>query len=227
MTTTSSLPLHLVFATLVAGAPALAATPAAVHPPEPVARQSPPAPVGRVELPPRPASATAAVAPPASAAAPAAPAGPLVDACPAQLPVRQTIAQDIAGWTAQNQDASYPFARVTFFPGPPAQTALIVPTLEYKGPAGLHDAWELPRNAAGYWVACGYGNTTASIARKLPDNVDYCQADYDGRFMTLVVKRWSCGEKRLLAPPPRPAPARSFAKPPPKPTVKPPYKRGE
>jgi hypothetical protein len=143
--------------------------------------------------------------------------------------VRQTIAQDIAGWTAQNQEASYPFARVTFFPGPPAQTTLIVPTVEYKGQGGLHDAWDLPRSATGYWVACGYGNTTASISKKLPDNVNYCQADYDGRFLTLVVKRWSCGDKRILAPA-RPAsnPARPGAKPaPPKPASRPPYKHGE
>jgi hypothetical protein len=220
MKTPPGLSLHLALATLLAGAPALAATPAASHP-APVAPRPTPASAGRVDLPPRPASA-------------ATPATPLVDACPVQLPVRQTIAQDIAGWTPQNQDSSYPFARVTFFPGPPSQTTLIVPTMEYKGQAGLHDGWDLPRNATGYWVACSYGNTTASIAKKLPDNVDYCQADYDGRFLTLVVKRWSCGEKRLLAPraakpasmrsatkparPPAPAPSRPAAKP---------YKRGE
>ena len=215
---------YLLLAALVASAPARAATPAATHPASVAA--------GRVALPPRPASAVPAAS--AAAPAPAAPSGPIVDACPAQLPVRQTVAQDIAGWTSQNQDASHPFARVTFFPGPPSQTTLIVPTLEYKGSSGLHDAWTLPRSADGYWVACGYGNTTASIARKLPDNVDYCQADYDGRFLTLVVRRWSCGEKRLLAPTStRYSSARSAARPahpvvPAKPAPKPPAKqRGE
>jgi hypothetical protein len=209
MTIPSGLSPSLVLAALLAGAPALAAPPA-----------------GRVELPPRPASAVATAAPTPPPAAPVEPAEPLADACPARLPVRQTIAQDIAGWTAQNQEAGYPFARVTFFPGPPAQSTLIVPTSEYKGAAGLHDVWDLPRSASGYWVACGYGNTTVSIAKKLPDNVAYCQADYDGRFLTLVVKHWSCGEKRPAVAATRPVakPARSAVS---KPTPKPTYKRSD
>jgi hypothetical protein len=204
--------------------------------PPPVAAPPAVAPAGRVELPPRPASAVAAASAPASAvvpmpAPPAAPTPPLVDACPAQLPVHQTIAQDIAGWTAVNEQASYPFARVALFPGPPGESARIVPTTEFNTAAGLHDAWDLPKRAAGYWLACSYGNTTATLARKLPDNVDFCQADYDGRFLTLVVKRWSCGDRRVLPPSVR-APARNAAKSAahpasPKPFVKPPYRHGE
>ena len=139
--------------------------------------------------------------PAAAAAASSAPASPLVDACPAQLPVRQTVAQDVAGWTRLDEQANYPFARVAFYPGPPGESARIVPTVEYRTASGLHDAWDLPRRPSGYWVACSYGNTTAGVARKLADNVNYCVADYDGRFVTLVVRRWACGEKRLLAPP--------------------------
>ena len=145
------------------------------------------------------AATSAAPALPMPAASP--PSATLIDACPAQLPVRQTVSQSIAGWTPLNQDGSYPFARVAFFPGPPAETSLIVPSIEFKGSAGLHDAWDLPRRPGGYWMSCAYGNTTATVVRKLADDVDYCQADYDGRFLTLVVKRWSCGVKRTMAPP--------------------------
>ena len=143
---------------------------------------------------------------PASGAAPAAsaasaPAPVLSDACPAQLPVKQTVSDTIAGWTAQDQQGSYPFTRVAFYPGPPAESALIVPTFEYKGQAGLHDGWSLPRRPGGYWMTCAYANTTATLARRLPDDADYCLADYDGRFMTLVVRHWTCGPRRLVAPP--------------------------
>jgi len=146
----------------------------------------------RAAAPPRPAATAASVAD--------APSKPLVDACPAQLPVRQTVTDTLAGWTALNQQGNYPFVRVAIYPGPPAETSLIVPTVEYRGQAGLHDRWELPRRNGGYWMTCAYGNTTATVARKLADDVDFCMADYDGRFLTLVVKHWSCGVKRTMAP---------------------------
>lgn len=230
------IPLAIVLATLAMlaqAAPPPAVAPSAARPVQ--------QPTGRIELPPRPSSGVApAVLSPAPVAAPAvaasAPlaAAPLVDACPAQLPVRQMVTQDFAGWTPVNEQASYPFARVALYPGPPAESARIVPTTEFNTRAGMHDAWDLPRRPTGYWVACSYGNTTATLARKLPDNVDFCQADYDGRFMTLVVKRWSCGDKRVL--PPSLAPTRPVARaatraaaprPPVKAASKPTYKHGE
>jgi len=144
----------------------------------------------------------------APAAAPAsAAASTLVDACPAQLPVSQTVIGPIAGWTPQNQQGSHPFTRIAFYPGPPADTSLIVPTVEYKAPTGLHDGWDLPPRAGGYWMTCAYGNTTATVARPLADDVDYCQADYDTRFLTLVVRHWFCGNRRAMGMPPLPRPA--------------------
>ena len=166
------------------------------------------------------ATAAPASAPPSSPAA----ASVLADACPAQLPVRQTVSAPVAGWTAQDQQGSHPFTRVAFYPGPPAESALIVPTVEYQGQAGLHDRWSLPRRPGGYWMTCAYANTTATLARKLGDDADYCQADYDGRFMTLVVRRWSCGPRRLLATPvpPRAAPKPATSQP----AAKAPVRRG-
>jgi len=164
------------------------------------------------------ASLAALAAPPAPApaasSAAAAPSKPLADACPAQLAVKQTVSEPIAGWTSLDQQGSYPFMRVAFYAGPPADGGLIVPTVEFKGQAGLHDTWELPHRDGGYWMTCSYANTTATVARKLDDETDYCRADYDGRFATLVVKHWSCGPKRAMPPPPwsRPA-ARANARP--------------
>jgi hypothetical protein len=170
-----------------------------------------------------PACVALAAAPAAPASAAASSAGvPLSDACPAQLPVKQTVAEPVAGWTPLNQEGNYPFVRVAFYPGPPADNSLIVPSIEFKGRTGLHDAWSLPHRADGYWMTCAYANTTATVARKLPDGVDYCQADYDGHFLTLVVRRWSCGARRAMLPPVAAHQAPRPAKP-----VKPPYKRTE
>ena len=163
-----------------------------------------------------PAPAASGAATPAAPAASVAavPSKPLADACPAQLAVKQTVSETIAGWTPLNQQGSYPFVRVAFYPGPPVDGSLIVPTLEYKGQAGLHDSWDLPRREGGYWMTCSYANTTATVARKLADDTDYCRADYDGRFLTLVVKHWACGVKRMMpAPAWTHAPTRSSAKP--------------
>ena len=45
-------------------------------------------------------SASALAAQPAApASAASSPSAPLVDACPAQLPVKQTVSEAIAGWT--------------------------------------------------------------------------------------------------------------------------------
>ena len=167
---------------------------------------NPPAAPARAAAPVRPAASAVPASPAASA-----PATALSDACPAQLPVKQTISETIAGWTALDEQGSHPFVRVAFYPGPPAESSLIVPSVEYKGQTGLHDGWNLPRRPGGYWMTCAYGNTTATLARQLADDVDFCQADYDGRFLTLVVRHWSCGVKRTMAPPawahrtPRPA----------------------
>ena len=57
---------------------------------------------------------------PAASTAAAAPSKPLADACPAQLAVKQTVSEPIAGWTSLDQQGSYPFLRVAFYPGPPA-----------------------------------------------------------------------------------------------------------
>lgn len=138
---------------------------------------------------------------PAASAATAGPSKPLADACPAQLAVRQTVSEPVAGWTPQDQQGSYPFMRVAFYPGPPVDGNRIVPTLEFKGQAGLHDTWDLPRRDGGYWMTCSYANTAATVARKLADDTDFCRADYDGRFETLIVKHWSCGVKRTMPPP--------------------------
>ena len=174
---------------------------------------APPAP----EVPRAPASA-------ASTTAIAGPSKPLADACPAQLAVKQTVSDSIAGWTALDQQGNYPFVRVAFYPGPPADGSLIVPTLEYKGQAGLHDTWDLPRREGGYWMTCSYANTTATVARKLADDTDYCRADYDGRFMTLVVKHWACGVKRTM---PLPVWSHAGTRSGPKPAGRSPVKRVE
>jgi len=134
--------------------------------------------------------------------APAA-AAPLSDACPARLAVKQSVVDDTPGWTSMSRQESYPFTRVSLYAGKPGDGARLVPTFENRGATGLRDGWKLPKLAAGYWVACEYGNTTAAVARKLDDDNDFCQANYDPRFTTLVVKHWVC----LAWTPSKPSPA--------------------
>ena len=166
-----------------------------------------------VALPASPVALPAAIAPAAPAApsipVPAMPSAsaplpsPAVDACPKELTVRQAVVADIPGWTSVNQQESYPFARIALYSGPPADEKRIVPTFEYRNATGLHDGWRLQKQPAGTWMQCQYGNTTAVVIRKLDDANDFCTADYDPHFSTLVVKHWACMPGR----PPAPAPA--------------------
>ncbi|MET0383159.1 MAG: STY0301 family protein [Burkholderiaceae bacterium] len=129
------------------------------------------------------------------------------DACPRELNVKQAVSAEIAGWTPLNQQDDYPFARIAIYRGPPAGSTRLVPTSEIRNATGLHDTWRLPKDPAGYWVQCQYGNTTAVVARKLDDDADFCLADYDPRFTTLVVKHWSClpWQPSKTVPPQKPA----------------------
>lgn len=150
------------------------------------------------------AGATPALPAQAAASKPSVAAGPataVVDACPKELVVNQSVATDVPGWTSVNRRESYPFARIAFYSGPPADDKRVVPAWENRTTTGLHDGWRLPKQPAGYWVQCQYANTTAVVARKLDDAITFCRADYDPRFATLVVKRWSC------LPGPMPAPS--------------------
>ncbi|MGN6529501.1 MAG: STY0301 family protein [Burkholderiaceae bacterium] len=122
----------------------------------------------------------------------ATPAAPVADLCPRELAVRQTVAAEVPGWTPQNQQEGYPFARIAFYLGPPDTGTRQVPTWERRDATGLHDTWRLPKQPAGYWISCEYANTTASVSRRLDDDLAWCQADYDARFATLVVRRWRC-----------------------------------
>lgn len=127
----------------------------------------------------------------------------MIDACPKELSVRQSVVADVAGWTSINPQESYPFARIAFYSGPPADDKRVVPTFENRTATGLHDGWMLRRQPAGYWVQCQYGNTAAVVIRKLDDANDFCVADYDPHFSTLVVKHWACMPGKPSAPPPR------------------------
>lgn len=187
-------------------AAAIALTIARAAPP---ASPAPPARPAAIDAAPRPAVVASVV----GGATAAAPSKALVDACPAQLPVRQAVSAPIAGWTALDQQGNYPFVRVAFYPGPPTEASLIVPSVEFHGQAGLHDRWDLPRRHGGYWMTCAYANTSATLTRQLADDVDFCLADYDGRFVTLVVKHWTCGVKRTMPPPTWERPAGKAVKP--------------
>ena len=62
----------------------------------------------------------------AAAAAPGARAVATTDACPAELPVRQTVVGEQPGWAVVNQQESYPFARIALFRGPPSDDQRLI-----------------------------------------------------------------------------------------------------
>ncbi|WCM91029.1 hypothetical protein M5C99_11320 [Acidovorax sp. NCPPB 2350] len=81
---------------------------------------------------------------------------------------------------------------LAFFAGPPEQKAQLAPTRERAKGKNPSATWVLERRDEPYWVACEYGGTTAIAARALAQNVTACTVEYDPRFSTPVLKRWSC-----------------------------------
>ena len=95
-------------------------------------------------------------------------------ACPATIAVEQKAAAP-GQWSLGYATAPAELSSVAIFDGPPEEQA----SLKYDDERTLKDeiiqTWELPASGRGYWIVCGYTNTTAQLRRKLPDDARACE----------------------------------------------------
>ncbi len=103
------------------------------------------------------------------------------NACPQKIEVEQRVAAAPEGWEAAQATATVALASVTFFDGPPSEKASLKFDSEDLQKRDRVAFWNLPPNARGYWISCGYQNTTAVISRRLPGNIKSCAVTYDRR----------------------------------------------
>jgi hypothetical protein len=116
--------------------------------------------------------------------------------CPREIEVEQRVGVVPEEWEAAQTTATVALASVTFFDGPPSEKASLKFDSEDMQKRDRIALWNLPPNVRGYWISCGYQNTTAAISRRLPENVKSCAVTYDrkkrGAANLPVIKDISC-----------------------------------
>jgi hypothetical protein len=112
--------------------------------------------------------------------------------CPLELLVNQTAQGTVSGWKTFNSDEKYPYVGVSFSAGSPDKKAILAPDKEKKIKGGTLAIWHFTTSAEGYWVSCLYAETSATVARRLPTNIQSCAVEYDGRSSPPIVKNWHC-----------------------------------
>lgn len=112
--------------------------------------------------------------------------------CPFELLVSQTVQGAQPDWSAFNSDKKHPYVGISFSEGSPDKRAILSPSKEKKIKRGILAIWEFPTSVEGYWISCLYAETSATVARKLPSEIQSCEAEYDIRSSPPLVKKWHC-----------------------------------
>jgi hypothetical protein len=98
--------------------------------------------------------------------------------CPDTIAVNQNAAP--AGeWQVRDSGEKPQLERVTIYDGPPEQQASLKYDREIKRKSEIVQTWNLPPSKEGYWLACGYSNTSKQLYRKLPAMTATCGVTFD------------------------------------------------
>ncbi len=95
-------------------------------------------------------------------------------AFPANISVEQK-ASTVSGWSIDYSKLPSALSSATIFEGPPEEQASLKYDDEHTTKDSIIQTWELPASKRGYWMVCGYSNTSAQLRRKLPADVHACE----------------------------------------------------
>lgn len=109
--------------------------------------------------------------------------------CPASVDVHQEARDIPKGWSAYEPGAKHFLNSIEFSEGVPANRVILLPTGE-QGPSV--SIWTFTPSAEGYWVSCGFNDTSIVLSQRLPAETTACQVEYDRGFATPLPKRFSC-----------------------------------
>ncbi len=117
--------------------------------------------------------------------------------CPHNIPVEQK-ADPPDQWTVGYSREQAELSSATIFDGPPEDRASLKYDDETTTKTEIVQTWELPPGKRGYWIVCGYSNTTAQLRRKLPNDIRTCTVILE-KGVTFgdgapVVKRAECSD---------------------------------
>lgn len=99
--------------------------------------------------------------------------------CPAQVSVDQKATATPAGWTAGDNGFKNELASVTIYDGPPEQGASLVYDDEKSAANTTTQTWKLAPSPRGYWITCGYSNTSTQLTQKIPADATRCEVTFE------------------------------------------------
>ena len=118
--------------------------------------------------------------------------------CPDTIAVTQS-ATAAPNWQVRDSGDKPELERVTIYDGPPEEQASLKYDREITRKSEIAQFWNLAPNDRGYWLACGYTNTSKELYRKLPAITAICEVIYDrGEHFadgSMVIRRVRCRAK--------------------------------
>ena len=99
--------------------------------------------------------------------------------CPQKIEVEQRAVTVPDGWEGGKSTTTVALATVAFFDGPPGERAALKYDSEDRQKRDRIAFWNLPPNARGYWMSCGYANTSVVVSRRLSESVRSCAVTYE------------------------------------------------
>ena len=109
--------------------------------------------------------------------------------CPSVIDTDQTLKQSHQGWMASQEETRSPLSSIRLSEGDPRDLAWLLPDRTSKG--GVQE-WDLLPSPRGYWVVCGYANTTVILSRRLDPTVRRCAVQLDKRFNPPLASHYRC-----------------------------------
>ena len=118
--------------------------------------------------------------------------------CPDTIAVTQNAAAN-ADWLVRDSGAKPELQSATIYEGPPEEQASLKYDREIERKSEIVQSWNLPPSKRGYWLACGYANTSKELYRKLPDMTAVCKVIFDRGLSfpngSPVIRRVRCRAK--------------------------------
>ena len=99
--------------------------------------------------------------------------------CPPSIAVKQKITSLPHSWEAIAKTSSYPLRLVTFFEGHPKSKVSLVNDYVEAGEGREVAVWKFVSSKQGYWIECGYDQTSITLTKRLAESVSKCNVTYD------------------------------------------------
>ena len=116
-------------------------------------------------------------------------------ACPKNISVEQKAVAPNE-WSVDYSKAPSALSSATIFEGPPEEQVSLKYDDERTMKGEIIQTWALPASERGYWIVCGYANTSAQLRRKLANDIRACDVILETGVTfgdgAAVVKRAEC-----------------------------------